>query len=526
MKNTISYFILGAVLLTTPLALYAETNETVKLTSQSGAQVEVVGIADLGVTQVGTLPTSPWYFLKEWKRGVRQLFTFSEVKKNALAMQVTNEKLAEALAIEEVSPPDATAFREALLQYAKAETALEARIARMKDDKENAKAKELFVRLDEHSIVRSALLQQVSSRWNNDPYAEDAMRTTDTETAEGVAEREAITRVVKGTQSTIVNSWAAVIERGVDVEAKATAQLTRAESEFNLLKAEIAKLDIAIAKETGAIAIREQGVRKAEIAIDEPGALRMAPLHSGIESAKYAPTRIDNTPARLSTNMTIERQTHKRDFGDRMKAGLEQAGGMLAQGRVAFTEKKFGEAFGHGRGAEMLAVHMRRAISEFAIKEQGVKSVSPLHENAGIEMTNPIHETKDQPIKVCHQSATETCDNGTGSERPVAPPVKVEPTAPPTATKPTLPTACTAEAKVCPDGSSVGRTGPRCEFSECPAPKPTGMICAAQYDPVCGADGKTYGNSCEASAAGVAVKAKDECNAPADMGTTRTIDAR
>jgi hypothetical protein len=30
--------------------------------------------------------------------------------------------------------------------------------------------------------------------------------------------------------------------------------------------------------------------------------------------------------------------------------------------------------------------------------------------------------------------------------------------------------ACTMEAKLCPDGSSVGRSGPNCEFSPCPAP--------------------------------------------------------
>lgn len=28
--------------------------------------------------------------------------------------------------------------------------------------------------------------------------------------------------------------------------------------------------------------------------------------------------------------------------------------------------------------------------------------------------------------------------------------------------------ACTMEAKLCPDGSSVGRTGPNCEFNACP----------------------------------------------------------
>lgn len=34
----------------------------------------------------------------------------------------------------------------------------------------------------------------------------------------------------------------------------------------------------------------------------------------------------------------------------------------------------------------------------------------------------------------------------------------------PTATQ----TACTMEAKICPDGTSVGRTGPNCEFDACP----------------------------------------------------------
>ncbi|MCX6721473.1 MAG: hypothetical protein NT026_02640 [Candidatus Staskawiczbacteria bacterium] len=43
------------------------------------------------------------------------------------------------------------------------------------------------------------------------------------------------------------------------------------------------------------------------------------------------------------------------------------------------------------------------------------------------------------------------------------------------------PTACTQEAKVCPDGSAVGRTGPNCEFAACPA-NPT-------------ADWKTYTNT-------------------------------
>lgn len=30
------------------------------------------------------------------------------------------------------------------------------------------------------------------------------------------------------------------------------------------------------------------------------------------------------------------------------------------------------------------------------------------------------------------------------------------------------PVACTLEAKICPDGTAVGRTGPNCEFAQCP----------------------------------------------------------
>ncbi len=88
--------------------------------------------------------------------------------------------------------------------------------------------------------------------------------------------------------------------------------------------------------------------------------------------------------------------------------------------------------------------------------------------------------------------------------------------------------ACTMDAKICPDGSSVGRVGPNCEFAACPdvvANLPTKEVvcspaskqaqaCTMEYAPVCGLVEvqcvttpcppirETYSNGCSACAAG------------------------
>lgn len=48
--------------------------------------------------------------------------------------------------------------------------------------------------------------------------------------------------------------------------------------------------------------------------------------------------------------------------------------------------------------------------------------------------------------------------------------------------------ACAQEAKLCPDGSAVGRTGPNCEFASCPVVNPIGKQCSGPSDTSCPED--------------------------------------
>lgn len=63
--------------------------------------------------------------------------------------------------------------------------------------------------------------------------------------------------------------------------------------------------------------------------------------------------------------------------------------------------------------------------------------------------------------------------NNTGENTPVVPEESVqvspvEPTDIQTSPEESVQQPCTMEARICPDGSSVGRTGPNCEFAACP----------------------------------------------------------
>jgi hypothetical protein len=107
---------------------------------------------DLGIKNPGILPTSPFYFLKEWRRGINRLFTFNPVAKAELELKFTNEKAAEFLAVAEKEPQNEKAIQKALSNYQKSRERLSQRLTSLKETSQNPNVDRLLDKVVEQEV--------------------------------------------------------------------------------------------------------------------------------------------------------------------------------------------------------------------------------------------------------------------------------------------------------------------------------------------------------------------------------------
>jgi len=123
--------------------------------------IEEMTTIDLGVENPGLLPTNPFYFFKEWGRGIRMFFTFSKVAKIAYQLEVANQKAAELKKVEEVRPDDAEAIQGALDNYNENVEKLETRLQSLQETSENPNVDKLLDQLADRAMKHQQLFEEL-----------------------------------------------------------------------------------------------------------------------------------------------------------------------------------------------------------------------------------------------------------------------------------------------------------------------------------------------------------------------------
>jgi len=119
---------------------------------------------DLGVGDPRLLPDSPFYFLKNWARGIQSFFAFDPVAKAELKMKFANEKLMEAKKmIERKKGPEA--IKKAMDNYQKEVGRIQSEAEKIREKaKENPRVEKFLDKFIHQQTLHQKLLQRLENQ--------------------------------------------------------------------------------------------------------------------------------------------------------------------------------------------------------------------------------------------------------------------------------------------------------------------------------------------------------------------------
>jgi len=122
---------------------------------------ETVNAKDLGVSEPNLLPTSRFYFLKKWQRGIQKLFTFGALKKAELRTKFAAEKLLEIRKIaQKTKNPEI--LKKAIKNYKKETDKIKENVDKIKDKaKDNPKVGKFLDQSIELQALHEKILEKL-----------------------------------------------------------------------------------------------------------------------------------------------------------------------------------------------------------------------------------------------------------------------------------------------------------------------------------------------------------------------------
>lgn len=389
-------YILSSLVLSSLLVgglAFAQTTET-----QTAAQVEAVTIADLGVAEPGLLPTSPFYFLKEFGRAIRRTVTLDSVKKAELELRIINEKAVELKKVEENQPQNTAAIQKAIQNYQANQQRLTEKFENLKENSSNPNVDKLLQEFADRAVKHAKVFNELETKFeNNQEVAKivSAVREKSGEVAAAAAGKDEPAKFAAKVEQVLTTA------RGSDLKHVRSVEILdnfiRKAPEAVRVSLEKVKEDISTRLEIDIKnAVQTQGVEAVKRVIkDLPGnAVRRAIILkeleqksgtavSGVLSGAAAAINkeilsseniMEKAQARLqAANDALAKLSDRlKDVAQppvNVKELYEKARNAYSKAKAAFEEKNYGEAFGQSNSAEMAARKALRFLEEKIVPE-------------------------------------------------------------------------------------------------------------------------------------------------------------